>query len=58
MTLEQALEAYVERFHENFPIMCLRGMPESEMIRLIQDCLNRGKPYELPPDNSPIPPLY
>lgn len=58
MTLEQALEAYAEQFAENFPIMCLRGTPESEIIRLIQDCLNLGKPYELPLDNSPIPPLY
>lgn len=60
MTLEQALEAYADRFDENFPIFYLRGMPESELIRLIQDCLNQGKPYEVPllHDENGLPIVY
>ncbi len=58
MTLEQALEKYVDRFGKNFPIMAMRGTPESEIIDLINTALNTGVPYELSPDDSEFPPLY
>lgn len=58
MTLEQALEKYADRFGMNFPIMAMRGTPEAEIIKLIETALNTGVPYELPPDDSDLPPLY
>lgn len=58
MTLEQALEKYLDRFGQNFPIMAMRGTPESEIIDLIKKALDTGVPYELPPDDGEIPPLY
>ena len=58
MNLEQALEKYLERFGMNFPVMSMRGTPESEIVDLIEQALNTGVPYELAPDDSELPPLY
>ena len=58
MTLEEALNRYADRFNENFPIMCMMGTPEGEIVDLIEKALDSGKPYELPPDDSEFPPLY
>jgi len=58
MTLEQALEKYAERFGECFPIMCMRGTPEAEIITLIEKALESGEPFALSSDDSEFPPLY
>lgn len=58
MTLEEALNRYADRFNDSFPIMCMMGTPETEIIDLIKKALDSGKPYELPPDDSELPPLY
>ena len=58
MTLQKALEKYVEKFNTNFPIMMMRGTPSSEIIKLIEEALKTGVPYELPEDDSDLPPLY
>ena len=47
------LLAYVERFNENFPVFMLRNMEETEMIVLIKNCLDHGKPYVVDFDNDP-----
>ena len=52
--MEQALEKYVDQFGQNFPIMAMRGTPESEIIGQINIALNTGVPYELPPDDLNI----
>ena len=58
MTLQEALEKYVDKFKRNFPIMMMRGTPTSEIIKLIEDALKTGVPFELPEDDSESPPLY
>ena len=51
--LQQLLLAYVERFNESFPVFMLRNMEETEMIVLIKNCLDHGKPYVVDFDNEP-----
>ena len=58
MSLQEALEKYVEKFNANFPIMRMRGTPSSEIINLIEEALKTGVPYEPPEDDSDLPPLY
>ncbi len=53
-TLDDLILAYVDRFGQNFPIMAMRGTPDSEIIDLINTALNTGVPYELPPDDLNI----
>ena len=45
--LDKLLLQYREQFDENFPIMSLRGTPEVDLLKLIQGCLDSGKPYQI-----------
>lgn len=49
MNFEEALEAYRNKFGENFPVMIIRD--ESEIILAIQDCLKKGEPFD--PEDDP-----
>lgn len=46
LLMEELLNEYRERFDENFPIMLFRGIPEDEVMQIIQKCLSDGKPFE------------
>lgn len=58
MKPEEALEKYYEKFGERFPYMCFRGMPDEELVEVIQKAIESGKPVELPELNSEQPPIY
>ena len=49
MSFEEALEAYRNKFDENFPVMIIRD--ELEIISAIQDCLKSGEPFD--PEDDP-----
>lgn len=50
--LKDLLQQYVDRFGENFPVFMHMGQPNDELIRLIKQCLEKGKPY-VPDDFDP-----
>lgn len=45
----EMIQIYVEHFHENFPLFTLMGLEDTEIKAIIQDCLDKGTPYN-PPD--------
>lgn len=49
--MDELLIKYAEQFGENFPIFCMRGESEKAVCEVIQQCLDSGKPYDLPDDN-------
>lgn len=50
--LEKALEAYEERFGENFPLLCLRGVSDDDIIRLAEESIKTNEPYETQEDGD------
>lgn len=46
-TLFELLNQYVEKFNDNFPIMCVRDMDESEIIYSIEKCIRDDTLYNL-----------
>lgn len=44
--LDKMLDAYIEHFEENFPMMLCRHMEEDEIIKLIQKCIDNDEQYE------------
>lgn len=44
--VNEALEAYVEAFGENFPIFMVH-MSEEKLLQTIQSCLRAGKKYSV-----------
>lgn len=50
--MNKKLDEYREKFDEQFPLMLVRGMTDDEIIKIIDECLESGKPYEpkLDPD--------
>lgn len=55
--LDKMINLYVEQFGENFPIFCLMGRSDSELIDIIKQCLKDGKPYDTG-DIDPLKALY
>lgn len=51
--LQQLLIAYADRFNDSFPVFLMRGTAEADLITLIKDCLDQGKPYAVDFDNDP-----
>ena len=51
--IESALEAYADRFQENFPIMIFRGCTEKELIQIIRGCIEAGSPFSDPEVDNP-----
>lgn len=45
--LDEYLKKYAARFKEDFPIYWERWRPESEIISIINQCLDDGKPHQL-----------
>ena len=50
--MEQKLNQYAEHFGENFPIFITRGLSEDEIIKIIDDCIEQNKPYEVETDEN------
>ncbi|MGD6729799.1 MAG: hypothetical protein ACPKMZ_01890 [Pleomorphochaeta sp.] len=44
--IEIYLDKYIEKFDSNFPYFLVRGMSKKEMIKIIKESLETGKPYE------------
>ncbi len=44
--IEIYLNKYNEKFDSNFPYFLVRGMSKEEMIKIIENSLETGKPYE------------
>ena len=51
--MEELINAYVEKFNQNFPYFVVRGT-EEEISEMIKKCLAEGKPLdpETDPDND------
>lgn len=45
MTLDEAIEAYAEKFNDMLPVQFMVGT-EEELVALIQDCIESGRPYD------------
>ena len=43
---EAKLEEYKETFDDQFPLMCCRGMTDDEVVKTIERCLKKGKPFD------------
>lgn len=52
--MEEKLEQYVEQFGENFPLFIVGNMDEDEIIKVIDDCIESGEPYEIEDDDSNV----
>lgn len=52
--MEQKLEEYADRFDENFPLFIVRNMDEDEIIKVIDECLEKGEPYEVKDYDSDV----
>lgn len=48
--MDELLNQYSEKFHENFPVFITRGMTETEIKEAIRECLNDGTPYVVDTD--------
>ena len=52
--LFEYLQKYVKVFDENFPIYEFMGVDEDDVIKIIQKCLDSGKPYEPDTENGAL----
>ena len=44
--MEEILSQYRVAFDEQFPLMLFQGVEEDEIIAIVEECLEAGKPYE------------
>ena len=44
--MSKLLDEYRNKFGDQFPLMLCMSMTEDEIMELIQDCIDKGKPYE------------
>ncbi|GHV52238.1 hypothetical protein AGMMS49579_09170 [Spirochaetia bacterium] len=44
--VDELLIRYTEVFNDNFPIFAVRTMPETDLIKLLEACIENGKPYK------------
>ena len=47
--MPELIKQYAEKFNENFPLFALMGLDDEEIEAILQDCLDKGTPYQ-PPD--------
>lgn len=45
--MDELLDKYKDKFGECFPLMLTRGMSEEDIKDAINECLDKGKPYEV-----------
>jgi hypothetical protein len=45
VAMQEHMEAYENRFDEQFPLMLVRGLADAEIIALIDQCIADGKVY-------------
>nr|DAP86101.1 MAG TPA: Pathogenicity 1 island effector protein [Caudoviricetes sp.] len=46
--MDELLLKYADEFDENFPMYLFRSEDEDEIKSIIQKCLDKGIPYEVP----------
>lgn len=44
--MEKILDEYRNKFGEQFPMFLARHLSDKELIQLVKDCIESGKPYE------------
>lgn len=44
--MDKLLDQYREKFGEQFPLMLVMGMSEDDIIKIIEECLEKGVPYD------------
>jgi hypothetical protein len=44
--MNELLDMYQQTFEEPFPLMLVIGMPDEDLIELIEDCLVSKKKYD------------
>lgn len=45
--MDEILNEYADKFNENFPIVSFMGTPEDEIIKIVRNCIDKNKPYEM-----------
>lgn len=51
-SLNSLLLEYADMFNDNFPIMAFKATAEDEIIKLIKDCIDNNKPYNIKYDKG------
>ena len=46
MKLEEALEAYKEKFDDVYPLYCTMGMSDEETAEDVERCIESGEPFD------------
>jgi len=46
MNVDELMEKYCEMFDDQFPLMLCRHMSEEEIIKTLQECIEKEEPYE------------
>ncbi len=44
--MDEKLQEYRDKFGEQFPLMLVMGVDDSEIIKIITDSINANTPYE------------
>lgn len=44
--MTKLINEYVDTFQTNFPLFCVMGASEEDVVEMIEECLKTGKPYE------------
>jgi|GEM_PF-4804662 len=44
--VDELTKKYVRVFKENFPLFLIPSAPESEIIKIIENCIKEGVPYK------------
>lgn len=52
--MNKKLDEYRAKFGEQFPLMLVQGMEDREIIKIIDECLESGKPYEPDLDSDTV----
>lgn len=45
--MDELLIKYVDAFGENFPLFMCMGIDDEKIMKIIEDCLKDGVPYEV-----------
>ena len=43
--LDELIKEYTQVFNENFPLFAIPSAPESEIVKIIENCLEENTPY-------------
>lgn len=48
---QYVVDKYCEKFGENAPLQLFRGMTDEEIIKILQDCIDKDRVYSVDNDN-------